>query len=72
MQLTLLPYAGHTALLPVQFCAGTTGDTVAALHTVVLGRNASAGQSTAVPLHVSAASQSPADALHVVPAAFIL
>jgi hypothetical protein len=58
---------GQVVLLPVQFCAGTGGLTLAALHTVLLGCSASAGHSAVVPLHCSAASQSPAAVLQTVP-----
>jgi hypothetical protein len=56
----------HVVELPVQFCAGVGGVMLAALHTVVLGCRASAGHSAAVPLHCSAASQSPAAVLQTV------
>jgi hypothetical protein len=62
----LLLTAGQVVVLPLQFCAGVGGLTPAALHTVLLGSSTSAGQSAAVPLHSSAASQSPAAVLQTV------
>lgn len=64
-QLVLKPYAGQVVLLPVQFCAGIGGLTLAALHTKLLGCSTSTGQSADVPLHSSGASHAPAAALQV-------
>lgn len=64
-QLVLKPYAGQVVLLPVQFCAGIGGLTLAALHTKLLGSSTSAGHSVDVPLHSSGASHAPAAALQI-------
>jgi hypothetical protein len=43
-------FDGHAALDPVQYSATSHSSVTAARHTVVLGLNASAGQSSLMPL----------------------